>query len=577
MNKTLLQAAAALAVLAAALAAGNRLSTRWVVERESRRSGSLAAHALRGTTPFAWEMDCPEELDLSPSSGIRVLSATGGVLVLETTDGDPYLFLDLGRTVLPAGEFPLFRARWEFSAPAELQFHFWEPGTAVARASGFFPVPAGDLDFCLDFGRLPFHEAIPDREEPVPWGGRSGNLRLFRIDFGNRAGLRVKVDRIALERAPGPGAPAALEAFRELPGSDWPRVPFGPDGPPDGIPLPPWFVGSFEGSAPPASDAVEAADPRRKDALAFETRAFWLTPEEAVLWKRSWDDSVAVPVFLRTAASADIPASPEPVPGSTKRGDASEAARWGLLAGALLGFALLVLLRASRGPAGGRALDLAEAIGAWAAVQADLALFPNPGTDPRSSAVLGSFLAFAIATGVLRSGPAPGREEPPDAGGLWARARRSLGLETPFSLGGWPAAGAFTLSGLAAILLLGWVAGSLEAKSGAAGRLPDYLAKALAQQFLLCPFLAVRFRDALGGRKVPAAACAAALFSLLHLPNFTLAASTLVLGFAWAILYLRRENLLPLIVSHAVLGTASMTLWSAPLLVSHRVGAMFFL
>jgi hypothetical protein len=152
-----------------------------------------------------------------------------------------------------------------------------------------------------------------------------------------------------------------------------------------------------------------------------------------------------------------------------------------------------------------------------------------------------------------------------------------LGLERVLSAEGALGAAAFAGAGAAGIVLAGWATGSLEWRPGAAGRFPEYLGKAAVQQVLLCPFLAVRFRDSLGGRRAPAAACAAALFSLLHLPNGTLAASALALGFVCSWLYLRAERLLPVVLAHAVLGTAAGSLWSAPLLVSHRVGAMFFL
>ena len=48
-------------------------------------------------------------------------------------------------------------------------------------------------------------------------------------------------------------------------------------------------------------------------------------------------------------------------------------------------------------------------------------------------------------------------------------------------------------------------------------------------------------------------------------------------GYLWCWLYLRYRTLAPLVLSHAILGTAVATFLGPPLLAAHRVGALFFL
>lgn len=126
---------------------------------------------------------------------------------------------------------------------------------------------------------------------------------------------------------------------------------------------------------------------------------------------------------------------------------------------------------------------------------------------------------------------------------------------------------------LAALLALG---SGEEWRAWRGDRLPRYLAWALLQQALLlvaiAPRMAAASRDA-----GTAALLSGALFALLHLPNFSLMLATLLAATAWALLGLRHRALLPLVASHAVLGT--LLVWAAPewLLRSAEVGGRFLL
>ena len=76
---------------------------------------------------------------------------------------------------------------------------------------------------------------------------------------------------------------------------------------------------------------------------------------------------------------------------------------------------------------------------------------------------------------------------------------------------------------------------------------------AAVQQFLLQCFFLSRLLRLLPNAKY-AAAAAAALFALAHLPNPILTPITLIWGFAACLIFLRYRNLYPLAMAHAIFG-----------------------
>lgn len=124
--------------------------------------------------------------------------------------------------------------------------------------------------------------------------------------------------------------------------------------------------------------------------------------------------------------------------------------------------------------------------------------------------------------------------------------------------------GAFTLAALVVLLAVGFVA-AYRAGAGQAAveRLTNprilgafllYLPWALLQQFVFQFYLLGRLLVLL---PVPVAvALAAFAFSLVHFPRVPVMVVTLVAGAAWALIYRRYRTLLPLAVSHALLGSA---------------------
>jgi membrane protease YdiL (CAAX protease family) len=141
---------------------------------------------------------------------------------------------------------------------------------------------------------------------------------------------------------------------------------------------------------------------------------------------------------------------------------------------------------------------------------------------------------------------------------LWALAGRA----EPDGRRAWRAVLAFTGLALAALAVAGTVAAQRVGEPPllrfanwhmlAAAAL--YLPWALLQQYIFQFYLFGRWL-----RVVPlpiAVALTAASFAAVHFPRWPVMAVTLVAGGVWALAYLRWRRLLPLALSHALLGTA---------------------
>ncbi|MHC4598058.1 MAG: lysostaphin resistance A-like protein [Planctomycetota bacterium] len=604
MKRRLLESLGATLLIALAVVVQNRLATAWAVTRASRAAGERVAHLARGSTPLVWPMEDSAELHWRPSRGVALRAAEAGVLHLETEDRDPYLFLDLGGETFQACDHPILRTGWSFDEDTWIQIHFWEPGNGEPRASKELEMRSGFLEASFDLRLVPFHRVCPGEPETV-WGGRSGAVDHFRIDLGDRAGARIVIDRIALD--PPPGAPTWPEAYARLreilrSGEAIPSVEASALHGTEALPRAPWVRVLFTHERSPC-DPPRDFDPHAsgtrcigcfrwplalpvETALAvaagwagkidfFEAHFPWPTPEQWIQWKKAWDRGAGTSLFPRKARAKDLPAvTPPPLPGREKRSAHLEPVRWGVMAGSLLFFTLMSFfrLRGREDPGAGRAgLEL---LGLWISIQWALAVFPRF-NDARVIAVFSAALLFLVLS-VSRRGPATKEgEKEADPSRLRAVLRR-FGLDgVGRGQAGWTALGV-TLVGLAGLWIVGSSVGAFRMKSEALLLFPEYLGKALAQQALLGPFLARRFETVLGNRRTLAAAGAAVVFSSLHLPNGTLTAATLLMGFLWAVLYLRHQKLLPLVVSHAVLGTVLASTLTTPVLVSHHVGLKFF-
>lgn len=144
----------------------------------------------------------------------------------------------------------------------------------------------------------------------------------------------------------------------------------------------------------------------------------------------------------------------------------------------------------------------------------------------------------------------------------------------------WLASAKVTVLALSLLLLAG-IANALDADGLVMRVVPGedlarYPAWALLQQLILIRTIAPRMRIAFGS-DASAALAAGALFGLLHLPNFSLMLLTFAAGTAWAWLGNCHRALLPLVVSHAVLGLTLMILAPSWLLRSAEIGGRYLM
>lgn len=99
---------------------------------------------------------------------------------------------------------------------------------------------------------------------------------------------------------------------------------------------------------------------------------------------------------------------------------------------------------------------------------------------------------------------------------------------------------------------------------------------ALLQQFILIEIIGPRTRAAFGSDST-AALAAGAVFALLHLPNFSLMLATFIAGTAWAWFGYRHRALLPLLLSHVLLGLVVVIVAPPWLLRSAEIGGRYLM
>jgi membrane protease YdiL (CAAX protease family) len=102
-------------------------------------------------------------------------------------------------------------------------------------------------------------------------------------------------------------------------------------------------------------------------------------------------------------------------------------------------------------------------------------------------------------------------------------------------------------------------------------RYVGYIVFAFVQQMLLQDFFLLRLLR-LVRQPVAAAACAAAIFSLAHLPNPILTVATFVWGLIACLFFLRYRSLYALAIAHAILGITLAVTIPGPVIRNMRVG-----
>ncbi len=149
---------------------------------------------------------------------------------------------------------------------------------------------------------------------------------------------------------------------------------------------------------------------------------------------------------------------------------------------------------------------------------------------------------------------------------------------SPGTLDAWRNALLFTLAVLAALVLYRVIAQpDYPLRWPTPEKIVRYGAWALFQQWLLHRVLAREALSLTRGHKVLAAAVVAALFGLLHAPNFALMCAICLGAFVWIQLYFHRPYVLPLAVSHAILSVSLLMLTPPWVVRNAEIGARFFI
>lgn len=142
---------------------------------------------------------------------------------------------------------------------------------------------------------------------------------------------------------------------------------------------------------------------------------------------------------------------------------------------------------------------------------------------------------------------------------IWALAPAPT---APGSRSAWRFAGGFTALALVVLAIIGVVAARVAGEPWPARFLnwhfalaaPLYLLWGLLQQFIFQFYLFGRLLQLMALRAaIPIAACA---FATVHFPRWPVMLGTLIAGSAWSLCYFRSRRLLPLAVSHGLLGAA---------------------
>jgi hypothetical protein len=556
------------------------LALAWCSRWARERARTSLCIALGGDTPFRWEMNSPHEMDLASSAGTGPVTLSGGVLSFTSQSSDPYIFLRLEKQHIPSAEFPRLRFRIRPSKATKLAFYFWTEGEDRAARCTLVDLRPGWQERVLALDRLDYH--FEPGGEKTRWGGMSGAVRALRIDPGMAPGVRFDLDFVRMERREGGGpgvSKGALLRFLENRSET-----SGEKSEEEGVRLRRVVVDSMDEKAAEEIDrkcrhggarlilAMKELKPPGKrpsllallgpHALAVEFDALWLRPEAMISELREAAlQCGGRPVFPGRMSAADVADDSGKGFFAFQRAPAQKPVRALLcvvFAFLLLGGAMHRLRRrALPGPlesAVGLLLFLVPALFLMVAFSRFAGLW--------EAGLLSTALGVYLLSGVLFAGPEP--------------FRKAWGLNQKAMLRGTFWAGLWTVFALGGLFLLVWATGSLRPKPFQPMHFVHYLGKGAVQQLLLCGFLAAGTRALLPRGQLSSASLAGLCFGLLHLPNFALAAGALVAGTAWAAIFQRTRALGPLIVSHAVIGSALVTCVGDPLLLAQRVGGRFF-
>lgn len=517
--------------LAAVVVLGAHLHASWVLQRQILGETSLdMARWQRGESRLSRDFSDRGELVGGRVEGASLKRDGDGRLRVRLDGEQADLRINFRGEQLDARRYRWLDLDLSLSRDARLTLIFHERGAARQLGSGL-DLAAGRVQLRLDLDGLSWDalaaagELPPTEQEAPRWGGGSGWIDQFRLHLGAVPGTEIDLGHLRFLRHPQ-GAPGLPQSGQES--------------------LLQWTE-----PAACASHAQAGPAPGAKVLPPAIRLPLGGLPIERVLAERDRCRTVDPDTLFWPAAGMPPTALDDP---GHRPWQAWEPAPWSVALLGLLMLASLLHQRVANRPGGRpsrRRHDLAALVlgaGSIAWLVVGMAIADRPGTA--ASALL------AMATGYMLlslrdTRTATGRGPAPQA---------------------WRAALLPTLALLLAMATLGLVLDQQQWPG--LRRTLGYLPFVLLQQLLLLRFLLPR-AERLWPRQ--GAALAASIFALLHAPNFALMLFSLAAAWFWCALYLRHRRLLPILVSHYLLGLAAVTWLRPEVLYSAEAGLRFLL
>lgn len=186
------------------------------------QAGSEWRWMAAGQSLIRFDFDNTHDLVGEKIDGAPTLAVEGGILRARLSEGRGNAGLNLRGRFLDASRFDFFSARIQSSAAGELVLIFDEPGQLVENLVSV-PLDAGWNDLALPLAELPWRRkreidaqlAITDE----PWGGESLAIGEFRLYFALPPGSEIALDEVRFsERELATGA---LRSHQPLKRIEW--------------------------------------------------------------------------------------------------------------------------------------------------------------------------------------------------------------------------------------------------------------------------------------------------------------------------------------------------------------------
>lgn len=477
------------------------------------------ARMERGDSRLSLDFDSADDLIVDAADGLRDVAASEGILRANVPNGQANVRLNLRGRWIDARRFDYLIARIEVSAPAEMVLIFDEPGELVQNAVKVDLI-AGWNELKLPLMEMPWRRGREQEGELFhtvePWGGVSGAVGEFRLYIAGVPDTRLAIDHVRFsERLVVTGITPVRQPLKRI---EWIDV-------------------------ATLKDRLAVRQPlRAQPELRVGVRLpVWQdTPERLLLLRdaaRERDAEVLFYPSLRTlpedhrtltsSSATDVPLS---------------------LVIAVATALLLVRLGISRLPQrGGALIALAAGMAPWIWVMLGRHFDAEPG--PNVWAVIALSLLFMLT--LVR----------------YADLKQWIGNRAA-----WDSMLTWTLPIALLIACAGLIVDHIEWQQP--GRMLGYVPFVILQQLVLVGFLLpFAQRASAGGAWV----LAAALFGLMHIPNFALTLFAAIGAALWCLHFTRHRAIAPLIVSHVILGLCAVTFAPSAVLYSAEAGARFFL